>query len=103
MGHVTCALQGYITSDCGAVSDIIYTHKYTSTADETCKVCIANRISNSFNSFYCDSYFCLWALTMELLTLGACQLSARISSLLVSSRADRKSIEIAFFAILLQR
>jgi len=30
--------NGYITSDCGAVSDIQYTHKYTTNADQTCKV-----------------------------------------------------------------
>eukprot|EP00050_Salpingoeca_kvevrii_P017654 m.67087 g.67087 ORF g.67087 m.67087 type:complete len:487 (-) comp7653_c0_seq1:71-1531(-) len=30
--------EGYITSDCGAVQDVIETHHYTSTPEETCKV-----------------------------------------------------------------
>jgi len=38
--RATWGFQGYVTGDCGAVDDILYTHKYTSTTDETCKVAL---------------------------------------------------------------
>jgi beta-glucosidase-like glycosyl hydrolase len=28
--------DGYVTSDCGAVDDVMYTHYYTNTTDDTC-------------------------------------------------------------------
>lgn len=30
--------QGYITSDCGAVDNVLNTHHYTKTPEQTCKV-----------------------------------------------------------------
>lgn len=33
--------QGYITSDCGAVDNVLNTHHYTKTPEQTCKVCHA--------------------------------------------------------------
>jgi beta-glucosidase-like glycosyl hydrolase len=37
LARETWGFQGYITSDCGAVDDVINNHKYTTTPDATCK------------------------------------------------------------------
>lgn len=42
---------GYVTSDCGAVFDIQYNHKYTSTTDETNKVVLEAGMSNNCGEF----------------------------------------------------
>lgn len=33
--------EGYITSDCGAVSDVLNTHHYTTNTDDTCNVVLS--------------------------------------------------------------
>lgn len=43
--------NGYITSDCGAVSDVQYTHNYTSTTDETCNVVMTSGMDIGCDGF----------------------------------------------------
>ena len=48
-------MQGYITSDCGAVSDVYMTHHYTNSTDETCAVTLGAGMDIDCGSFL-DSF-----------------------------------------------
>jgi beta-glucosidase-like glycosyl hydrolase len=43
--------QGYITSDCGAVSDVYYAHHYTNTTDATCAVTLKSGMDIGCDGF----------------------------------------------------
>lgn len=43
--------DGYITSDCGAVSDIYYTHKYVNTTGETCAISLGSGMDIGCDGF----------------------------------------------------
>jgi beta-glucosidase-like glycosyl hydrolase len=43
--------QGYITGDCGAVDDVIYSHQYTSTTDQTCLVTLSSGLDSDCGGF----------------------------------------------------
>eukprot|EP01012_Entosiphon_sulcatum_P026875 TRINITY_DN32374_c0_g1_i1.p1 TRINITY_DN32374_c0_g1~~TRINITY_DN32374_c0_g1_i1.p1 ORF type:complete len:736 (-),score=89.17 TRINITY_DN32374_c0_g1_i1:56-2263(-) len=51
MARQSWNFQGYITGDCGAVSDVYNTHKYTNTTDATCKVVLESGMDIDCGSF----------------------------------------------------
>jgi len=43
--------QGYVTGDCGAVADVLTTHHYTTTTDQTCYDVINSGLDTDCGSF----------------------------------------------------
>lgn len=60
--------DGYIVSDCGAVDDVFYQHKYTDTESETCSAVLNAGVDVECGSFFTRSGFLLGAISEGLVT-----------------------------------
>lgn len=60
--------DGYIVSDCGAVDDVFYQHKYTNTESETCQAVLDAGVDIECGSFFTRSGFLLGAIDDGLVT-----------------------------------
>lgn len=60
--------DGYIVSDCGAVDDVFYEHKYTDTESKTCQAVLDAGMDVECGSFFTRSGFLQGAITEGLVT-----------------------------------
>lgn len=60
--------DGYIVSDCGAVDDVFYEHKYTDTQSETCYAVLDAGLDIECGSFFTRSGFLMNAISEGLVT-----------------------------------